>query len=351
MSIYKGFFRVFLLSAVLASMPVLAPGAFSVFAQQGNSISGAVWGVNRQPVADVNVELLNEYGSTIQRARTNGAGRFFFSRLPNGRFKIRVLPYGTDYEEQEQEEEFFTSVTRSNPVTGETSTGGHTNAQKDFYLRLRKGVDPSMVGTVFVQEDIPREAKKLYEAGLEYLDKKQTKEAYEALKGALEIFPTYFLALDKLGKEYAQAGYYEPAMVLLDAAVKVNARSATSWYALANSFYNLKRYDEAAKAIEKTLELNSSMPQAFLLSGLLMRQSKRYEDAEKHLFKARDLSGDRIPRVHRELGLLYANNMTRYADAIKEFKIYLKTETGAKDAERIKDLITELEAKAKKVGA
>lgn len=346
MSKYKVFFRVFFLSALLAAMPALAPGAFSVFAQQGNSISGGVWGVNRQPVSDVNVELLNEYGSTMLRTKTNGAGRFFFNKLPTQRYKVRILPYGTDYEEQERDVEFV-SYSSPNPVTGGSEYRGASHEQLDFYLRVRKGVDPAMVGTVFVQEDIPREAKKLYEAGLGYLEKKQTKEAYEALKGALEIFPTYFLALDKLGKEYAQAGYYEPAMVLLDAAVKVNARSTTSWYALANSFYNLKRYDEAAKAIGKTLELNSSMPQAFLLSGLLMRQSKRYEEAEKHMLKARDLSGDRIPRVHRELALLYSNNMTRYADAIKEFKIYLKTETDAKDADRIKELITALEAKVK----
>lgn len=344
---YKFLSRVFLLSALLVLMPVLAQDAFSAFAQQGNSISGAVWGINRQPVPEVNVELLNEYGSTIQRTRTNGAGRFFFSRLPNGRFKIRVLPYGTDYEEQEQEEEFYTSVTRSNPVTGETNTGGNTNAQKDFYLRLRKGVDPSMVGTIFVQEDIPKQAKKLYEAALEDLDKKKTKEAYEALKAALEIFPTYFLALDKLGKEYTQNGYYEPAVVLLEIAVKVNERSASTWYALANSLYNLKRYEGATKAIEKTLEQNSSIPEAFLLSALLMRQNKRFEEAEKHLFKARDLSKDRIPRVHRELALLYSNNMNRYADAAKELKIYIKTEADLKDTENLKKLVAEWEAKAK----
>ena len=348
MSKYKVFYRFFFLSALLASVPVLAPEAFSAFAQ-GNTINGAVWGVNRQPVAEINVELLNEYGSTVQRTRTNGAGRFFFSRLPNGRYKIRVLPYGTDYEEQEQEEEFFASANSRNPVTGESSSRGFTHAQKDFYLRVRKGVDVSMVGIVFVQADIPKEAKKLYEEGVEHLDKKKTKEGYEALKGALEIFPTYFLALDKLGKEYAHAGYYAPAAVLLDMAVKVNARSSSSWHALANSLYNLKSYEDATKAIEKTLELNAYIPEAFLLSGILMRQNKRYEEAEKQMFKARDLSGDRIPRVHRELALLYSNNLMRYADAAKELKIYLKTETNVKDPDSLKQLITEWEAKAKTV--
>lgn len=347
MSKHKILCRIIFLSALLASMPVLAPESFSAFAQMGNSLSGAVWGVNRQPVAEINVELLNEYGSTVQRTRTNGAGRFFFSRLPNGRFKIRVLPYGTDYEEQEQEEEFFASSESRNPVTGESSARGFTHAQKDFYLRVRKGVDPTMVGILFVQEDTPKEAKKLYEAGVEYLDKKKTKEGYDALKAAIEIFPTYFLALDKLGKEYAQAGYYAPAAVLLDMAVKVNARSASSWHALANSLYNLKSYEDATKAIEKTLEQNSSIPEAFLLSGILMRHNKRYAEAEKHMFQARDLSRDRIPRVHKELALLYSNNLMRFADAAKELKIYLKTETDVKDPDSLKQLITEWEAKAK----
>lgn len=343
---YKFLSRVFLLSALLVLMPVLAQDAFSAFAQQGNSISGGVWGFNRQPVPDINVELLNEYGSTVMRTRTNGAGRYFFNRLPTQRYKVRVLPYGTDYEEQEQDVEFV-SYSSPNPITGASENRAASHEQRDFNLRLRKGVDPAMVGTIFVQEDIPKQAKKLYETALDDLDKKKTKEAYEALKAALEIFPTYFLALDKLGKEYTQNGYYEPAVVLLEIAVKVNARSASTWYALANSLYNLKRYEGATKAIEKTLEQNSSIPEAFLLSALLMRQNKRFEEAEKHLFKARDLSRDRIPRVHRELALLYSNNMNRYADAAKELKIYIKTEADLKDAENLKKLVAEWEAKAK----
>src|SRR6188472_2903193 len=126
---------------------------------QGNSISGHVFGLERRPMADVDVELQDEFARTIQRMKTNSAGRFFFYRLPAGRFKIRVLPFATDYEEQEQEIEIVNFSRGSG--TGDDRISGTANEQKDIYLRLRRGVAPTgATGSVFVQE-VPPEAKKL----------------------------------------------------------------------------------------------------------------------------------------------------------------------------------------------
>lgn len=337
-----GFYTV-LLTGTLLCVPFMASKISGVYAQ-GNSISGGVFGVDRQPVPEVYVELLDQYGQSIQRSRTNGAGRYFFSRLAAERYKVRVLPYGTDYEEQEQEVEII-NFTQNSPVTRGTLSSGTTNEQRDFYLRLRKGVDPAMASVVFVQ-DVPPKARKLYEQAIEELGKKKQKEAYELLKAALEIFPKYFRALDRLGKEYMDEGYYEPAAILLNLATDVNARSYSTWHALGHSLYNLKRYEEALKAVDKSLEINTADPSVVLLSGVLLRYNKRYEEAEKQLLKAKELARDRAPQIHLELALLYSNNLKRYADAAKELRIYLKAEKNVKDPEQIKKTIAELEAKA-----
>lgn len=337
--------RFLLATALLAAMPILASKASSVHAQARNSISVHVFGHSRQPLADIRIELLNEYGSSVRHGRTNGAGLVVFGGIPANRYKVRALPYGTDYDEQEKEV-LIENYTSSNPITGEIRTSGITNEEVEFYLRVRRGVDPSTVGVVFVQE-VPPKAKKLYEQALSDLEDKKADEAFQKLKSALEIFPDYFFALDKLGTEYVRLGHYEPSVVLLRLAVKVNARSYNSWYMLAYSLHALKLYDEALKVVEKAMELNSTSANAYLLSGVLLRHAKRFDEAEKHLLKARDLSRDSIPVVHRELAVLYGYELKRYSDAVKELKAYLKGSSNPKDAEAIKNLIAEFEVKAK----
>lgn len=309
---------------------------------QGNSISGHVFGVDRRPISDVDVELLDDLSRTLQRVRTNASGRFFFYRVPSGRFKVRVLPFATDYDEQEQEIEIV-NFSRGTG-TGDERISGATNEQRDFYLRPRKGASLGATGAVFVQ-DVPAEAKKLYDSAIVELKEKRSKEAYTALKSSLEIFPKYFAALELLGTEYMKAGYFEAAQVLLTLASEVNPRSFRSWHGLAYSLYSQKKYPEAIAAIEKAMELNGSVAEGMLLNGVLLRRTTKYEEAEKQLTKAKELYGESMPEIRRELGLVYADRK-RYKEAVKELRSYLKARPDAKDAAAVKTLLTELESKA-----
>src|SRR5262245_17316399 len=91
-------------SIVKAKTQPFQPLVNSVALLQGRSeISGTVFGESHRPLADVYVELLDDVDSTIRRAKTTGSGRFEFGGLVNGRYIVKVLPYGTDYSEQSRE--------------------------------------------------------------------------------------------------------------------------------------------------------------------------------------------------------------------------------------------------------
>jgi hypothetical protein len=331
------FFAVFLALGLLLAAPVVS-GQTS-----GNSIGGHVFGVDRRPLRDIHVELLDDLSRTLTRTRTDSSGRYTFFGLSSGRFKVRVMPLGTDYEEQEQEVEIVT-FTRT---IGEPRVLGVSREQKDFYLRPRRGTGlDSALGAVFVQE-VPGPAKKLYDAALEDLEHKRTKEAYASLKAALEIFPNYFDALERLGTEYVKAGHYDAAEVLLTLALKVNPRAFRSHHGLALAMYARQRYPEALTSVEKAIEIYAFAPESLLLSGALLRQARRYPEAEKRLLKANELGGGLVPDVHWELALLYGNGLARYKEAAKELKLYLKARPDHKDTENIRKLIAEFEEKAK----
>ncbi len=323
---------------------ILMLGSFSIFAQNGNSISGQVFGSQRQPLNDIDVELQDQFSRMIQRVRTSAGGRYLFRNLSAGRYRIFVLALATDYEEQSEEIEIVNFTTQSR--TGEVRTSGYSNEQKDFYLKPRRQQNQKTINEAIFAQEVPDEAKKLYEKGIAYLDNKNEKDGFENLKAALEIFPKYYLALERLGTEYVRLGYYDAARILLSIAVNVNPRQYKSWYGLAYSYYSLHVTLEATEAIKKALEANSTSYSAHFLYGVLLKQNKNYDQAVSELKKAKELSKDTIPNIHWQLALLYGNNLKQYASAADELELFLKLQPNADEKENIKKLIDEFRKKS-----
>ena len=240
---------------------------------------------------------------------------------------IRVLPLGTNYEEQTQDVEIY-------PIGG-----GRDNVQKDIYLRVRKSTSLSATsGTVFVQE-VPEEAKTVYQKALSDLDGNRVEAGVGGLENALKIFPTYYMALEKLGLIYTQQQKFEKARDTFARAVAVNSRSFNGWYGLSYANYALKQSEDAVEAARKAVSLNSDSKDALLFLGLSLRQAKRYEEAEKQLKLADKLTKGESPDIHWNLALLYAHNLKRYKDAADELERYLQTSPGNPQADSIKKLI------------
>jgi tetratricopeptide (TPR) repeat protein len=326
----------------IAAVPFVSANA-SASAQ--NRISGFVFGINRQPMGDLYVELVDEDYQTVERTKTNGGGRYYFTGMSAGRYTIRVNAITSLYEDGEVATE-IQNVTHTDD-NGVVRTSGYDNQSIDVYLKLRKGIT-ALTAAVFVQA-VPPEAKKRYDAGIGDFENKKNTEGLAELKAALEIFPTYFDALERLGNEYVKLGRpetYQAAAILLKNAVDVNSRAFRSWYGLAYARYKLGAIAEAVPAAQKAVELNGGWPDAVFLYGVLLKSTKKYDEAEKQLLKAEELAKDSNPRIHWELATLYGRILNRYAEAAKELKLFLKAQPESKDAENIKKLIADFEAKA-----
>lgn len=314
------------------------------FSQGRNSISGLIFGESRTPLENAYVELLDELGTTIIQTRTNGSGRYAFYGLSSGRFKIRVFPVGTDYMEQTQE-------VLLSPVSAIPGSGGD-NQQVDFYLRLREGANAgpfSVPGAVFAQE-VPDEAKRLFEQGVSELRQKKEKEGFESLKKALDVFPNYFLALDRLGTEYAARGnmnptYFEAARILLTKALEINPRSYSSMFGLGFAQYHQGAFHEAVANLERAIGVYNKSTSGYLWLGIAQKRAGKVLQAEESFKRANDLSKGKEPDVHWHLAGLY-NDQKRYNEAAGELELFLKNKPDARDADKIKQLIVQLKQKA-----
>jgi Flp pilus assembly protein TadD len=294
---------------------------------QTNSISGYVSDDRRNPIPDLQVELLNDVDSVIQRVKTDGSGLFTFRRLTNGIFQIRVQTYGTDY------------ISQTKRVQLERT---RASEQVDFILVMKKVTETTAsVRVVFVQE-VPEQARKEYERAASLLQKTELKkEGLDTLKKAIELFPSYFEALELLGTEYVKQKEYEPAIPVLTKAIEVNRRAYPSLYMLSVAQYNLKQLPEAVESMRRAITFNQKSMNANLWMGMLLRYQKKLDEAETYLRQANQLAESKLSEPHWQLALLY-NDLKRYKEAADELELFLKVQPDAKDTEMIKKLIVRL---------
>lgn len=332
----------------LGALRLFVCAAFAVIALQTaaaaqSTISGIVYDKARNPLVDLEVELQNDLYQTIRRTKTDGSGRYQFGGLRNGRHYVKVYAFRLDLEDQTQEVFIDTQNIRGGQGSGYFLA--------DFYLLPRKGgLAESELGVLFAQE-VPDEAKKHYERGVSELNKKRSAEGLTALNEAIRVFPTYFAALYRIGKELYVQQRYEECAQLMFKAVEVNPKSAGAFYYLGSSFLKLgKDYAKAAvAALNQAHTLAPASMQILWALGRAERMTGDFVNAEKHLLQAKKMSGGGVPEIHKELAELYGNDLKRYSEAADELELYLKASKPAEaEAAKIRKVIENLRAKAGK---
>ncbi len=295
---------------------------------RGVRIEGVVFDPAHRPVPNLEVELQNEY-RTINRVRTDSGGRFSFFGYDSGHYNVHVITTSTNYAD-------YTEGVDLDSAIGD--------ALLDIYLKVdKRKVKPGnapISGTVFAQ-DVPEEALRLYEAGVRDINEPDGKGLKE-IDDAIKIFPTYYYALDTLGREYVARNEYQKALPYLIKSSDVNQKSFSSFYALAYAYYQLNHRPEALQAAHAAVVLQGNSFNAQLLYGTLLRLDAKYPESEKALREAEKLSKDTpVAKVYWQLALLY-NRMGRNKDAADQLEKYIKLEPDAAKRKEIQDLIAKL---------
>lgn len=327
------------------SINILFISAASFYAQ--NSIVGSIYDVNRNPVVEIEVELLDEFERLIRTTKTRGSGLFFFQGLRAGNYFVQVRVDSTAYK-QTKERIQIGQANRVNPTTGNIS--GSESVQVNLILDFdprRRGIITPLNNEVIFAQAVPKEAEKFYENALKDLENKNQTPAAESLKNAIGIFPDYFLALDRLGNLYLTQGKFIEAENIFQQALEVNPKSYSSKYGLAVAQYKLDKKPQAVKTLEEAAILNPASINAYFLLGKIWRELKEFDKAEINFKKAKELSRNKLADIHWELALLYYHNLQRYNEAADELELYLKANPEAGNKNQITKLIKTMREKAK----
>jgi len=319
---------------------------FSGFANAANTVAGTVYDRNRNPLPDIDVELLDEYYRLLARAKTNSSGRYEFGGLRDGRYFLRVYAFRFDLIDETRAVEFYSLIS----VPGQEGNSFNT---EDFYLEPRKGGLRDLELAVVYAQDVPKEAEKAYKQALEDFSKKRPQEGFNSLQQALSIFPTYYLALQKYGEELLTRNMYMEAAQAFMKAVEVNPRGVINVYYLGLCFSRLgKDYHKAAlTAFKEAAKLAPESVSVLLQMGIVERSLGKFKEAEEHLLLAKQKSQVKNPEIHKELAQLYANDLKRYAAAADALEDYLaSTKMSNEEVSNTKKVIANLRQKARQQG-
>jgi len=320
---------------IIALAISLFAGGRSVAAQTVYEVEGTVYGPDSKAVPNVTVTLQNHAGAQIDQDITKTDGRYRFANVLAGTYYIAVKPAEAGLQQLLQKIELIN--------TGVNVTN-YAKERFDFSLRRAAPEKSTVVGTVFAQA-VPPDAEKEYVSAVTSLAKGEREAAVEKLKRAIQLFPTYFLALQQLGFVYIDNERDQLAIEPLTKALQVNARSAQSHLGLGMAYVNLDQPKEAIKELNAALALDRRDFRSYLYLGMALITTGKLDDAEKALKEAYALGGPTAARTaHLYLASIYSTRK-EYQKAITELETYLRENPKAPNAPKIREAIAKMKAK------
>ena len=314
-----------------------ACGSETIITQTVYEIEGAVYGPDSKAVANVVMTLQNHARAQIDQDITRGDGRYRFSGVVAGVYYISVKPDETRYQQLLQRVELI------NTGVGVTN---YSTERVDFSLKAASRPDSSRVlGTIFAQT-VPPDAENEYQTAIKSLSKGDKDEAIIRLRRAIEVFPTYFLALQQLGLLYLDKEKDKEAIEPLKKAIQVNSKGAQPHLGLGMAYVNLDRLKEAIAELRIALTLDPKLFNAHLYLGMAQIDTGNLDEAETSLKQALVIGGPNQARAaHLYLASIYSTRK-QYQKAIGELETYLRENPKAANASRVQEAIVKLKAKS-----
>ncbi|MDT7688311.1 MAG: protein O-mannosyl-transferase [Acidobacteriota bacterium] len=274
------------------------------------------------------VKIVGSTGGTLF-GFTDDNGSFFFRRLQGGTYFLTV-DAGPEYQTVNETFDIFDSGIGS----GMTQT---VNVQ----LRYKESAaeKPGTVSTALV--GVPKPALKLYEKALKAAHDGESEKAIEALKGAVATYPQFMLAFNEMGVQYMRVNKFDEAAEALRSALELSPDAAPPHLNYGILLFYRNNLPGAEQHLRLVLQKQEGSVLAHFFLGRTLVKERNYTEAEKELHRAITLGGTEVNEAYRYLGGIY-REMGDNAHAIEALEKYLTLEPKAKDADAIREIISQL---------
>jgi protein O-GlcNAc transferase len=142
----------------------------------------------------------------------------------------------------------------------------------------------------------------------------------------IAVEPNHFTALHLLGIIRYQQGRNSEALTLIEAALRVNHKSAEALSNYANVLKSLRRFDEALASFDKALALRPNDSKTLTNRGITLLGLKRFDEALKNFDRALTINAD-YPEALNNRGIAL-HNLQRFKEALTNFDKALALKPG-----------------------
>jgi tetratricopeptide (TPR) repeat protein len=226
--------------ALVLSSPLLAqrerdtyttpsPNAFEVVGQVRLAVTG-------MPGARIPIRLERFGGGLVDQIDTDNAGKFRFSNLQRGYYKVIL------------------NVPGYRPAQQDADLQVNFRAFLIFELNAEKTGPTALLDVIDARA--PAEAREALIRGRAALGKKDYAESVTHLQKAIEVYPEFYEAHLLLGTALMDQREWQKAEVAFLRATELKAGSSPATLALGEVYWREKRYDEAEKTLLAGLKLD-----------------------------------------------------------------------------------------------
>jgi tetratricopeptide (TPR) repeat protein len=257
-------------------------------------------------------------------------GRFVLQKLsPDVSYTITVEGDGKNWE---------TTVVRFMPM------GRRPSLQIYLKAMERKVVSgPGAVSAVELSQDVPKAARKEFEAALELITNGQTDQGRALLLSAIDTFPNFVEAHNELAVLMMKGSDLAGAETHLRRAVAINPAAPLPLLNLALCLQRQQRYSESLSLLRKAVQLQPANAKAHLMLGLSLMKTQAFDQAEPALLRAYELGGARTARAQYYLSWMYTQRKD-FERAAAALEIFLRDSPDDPDAEALQLTLARLRA-------
>jgi Tfp pilus assembly protein PilF len=332
---------------MLASCLLMLSAVVAASAQGGHTLQGRVIApTGTSPSTPVRITLTFS-GRPIYETFTDLSGRFSFSGLNKGTYRLTAEGDGMSFE------------TTSVEVEISVFSGGSQTFTQNIQLLPKRGKEAQRTGVVnaFSQE-VPKGARDTLERAQKLSQEGKGPLALVMIQEALRLFPDYFEAHLALGNQLLQAGRFDEAIASLERARQINPNDERVYQSFGLVLMQQKKYAVAVAVFAEASRLNPTNPVNALMRGIALIHHASTIDisasaqaaadrayfldrAEVALTQAANLSDKKLSADHLTLAMFYEmkNQRERAADELEQ---YLRKAPNAHNADAIREAIKRL---------
>ncbi len=288
---------------------------------------------DRSAGSQLTVQLMSGAGSLpVATAFTDDSGIARFNDVRVGMYHAVVT--GNDIEPAD---------------SGSFEVDARKNAQTQFVsvrrLQSQNQYQPGSRSATVAAADlnVPDDARKEFDKGLDAIQHQDWKKAEERLKKAIAIYPDYASAYNNLSVVYGQLKDTAQEREALEKAVVLNDHFGVALVSLAKICYHAHEFSRAETLLNKAAAAEPANTQTLLLLAQAQLVNQHYDATIATVRRIHSLPHEHLALAHYIAAEAYERQNQR-ADAVAQLKVFLNEEPDSPRSSQVRDQLGKLQS-------